>query len=65
MGSLLLMLVFAILTFGNILANKSAITSAVQDAARAASLPQGCSAISVHAGADESDFTNIPVSRRA
>ena len=42
-GSLLLMLAFAIITFGNILAKKSAITSAVQDAARAASLPQGCS----------------------
>jgi hypothetical protein len=42
-GSLLLMLVFAVITFGNILASKSALTSAVQDSARAASLPQGCS----------------------
>jgi Flp pilus assembly protein TadG len=57
-GSLLLMLVFAILTFGNILAKKSAITSAVQDAARAASLPQGCSGAPCTLSQMKTIFTN-------
>jgi hypothetical protein len=57
-GSLLLMLVFAIITFGNILAKKSAITSAVQDAARAASLPQGCSGSACTAAQMQTIFTN-------
>ena len=57
-GSLLLMLVFAVLTFGNILANKSAITSAVQDAARAASLPQGCSGSPCTPAQMQTIFTN-------
>jgi hypothetical protein len=73
-GSLLLMLVFAILTFGNILAKKSAITSAVQDAARAASLPQGCSGspctlaqmkaiFTDHTGIPATDVTVDPISK--
>jgi TadE-like protein len=57
-GTLLLMLVFAILTFGNILAKKSAITSAVQDAARAASLPHGCSGSGCTPAQMQTIFTN-------
>lgn len=41
-GGLLILLVTAIISFGGALAAKSALTSAVQDAARAASLPKGC-----------------------